>query len=218
MVSLTARVGPLLLRILGSTNRISVDIPPDLIQSIQEGGNILAFWHSRLFYLSYYYTYRQRLPRVTVLLSRSRDGDYAYAFARGLGHHAIRGSTRRGGTRALKGLMKSLAEGSNILITPDGPRGPAFKVQRGLIWLASVTGARIIPASYDASSKWVLNSWDRFMIPRPFSRIHIAADSPTQVPPEIDDIQLEAFRLQLESTLHHLDQLCNAKVCASPGT
>jgi len=122
-----------------------------------------------------------------------------------MGHLAIRGSTRRGGARAARAVMQALADGYNVLITPDGPRGPAFNVQRGIIWLASATGARIIPASYDASSKWTLGSWDRFIVPRPFGKVHIAVGEPILVPPHMDDHGIEQYRVALELELKRLD-------------
>jgi lysophospholipid acyltransferase (LPLAT)-like uncharacterized protein len=144
----------------------------------------------------------------------SRDGDYGAALVRRLKQHAVRGSTSRGGPLAIRKLVRKLAEGNNIAITPDGPRGPANKVNEGVIRLAQLTGARIIPVSYDATRKSLLKSWDRFILVRPFGRVHVAFGEPFEVPRHITTEQSRAHAERLEETLRSLDAIC-AERCAN---
>lgn len=205
---LLGAIGPLVIRLACCTARCTITADQKALECIRAGRCIIAFWHGRLLYLSYYYRFRTELPATTVLLSRSRDGDYAYALAKGLRQQAIRGSTRRGGAGAARALRASLSQGVNVVVTPDGPRGPAFHVHKGVIWLAQNTSAPIIPVSYDAKSKWVLPTWDHFIVPRPFTRIHLAVGRPLVVPSSIDQPRREQYRQDLQSALLELDRIC----------
>ena len=174
----------------------------------EEGNNIFAFWHSRLFYLVHYYMKGTCRRKVSVLISMSRDGDYGAAVARMHRHDVVRGSTGRGGQKAVRALAARAAAGNNIAITPDGPRGPAFTVNEGVIKIAQLTGARIIPVSYDATHKIQLRSWDRFILVKPYGRVHMAFGEPMSVPKHLQPKQLEDYRLRLEQALLELDSIC----------
>src|SRR4030042_1730318 len=121
----------LLLRFVCGSNRLTVTRQDVFDRYVEQGGNIFVFWHSRLFYLVYYYVRRAPKRRACMLVSRSRDGDYGVALVRRLGQDAVRGSTSRGGQTAIRELADKIAQGSNVAITPDGPRGPAFKGGQG---------------------------------------------------------------------------------------
>lgn len=213
---LLGAIGSLAIRLVCHTARCTITTNQQAYDCIRGGRCILAFWHGRLLYLSYYYRFRTELPATTVLLSRSRDGDYAYAFAKGLRQQAIRGSTRRGGLQAARALLTSLSKGANVVVTPDGPRGPAFHVHKGVIWLAQNTSTPIIPVSYDAKRKWVLPTWDHFIVPRPFTKVHIAIGQPVLVPSVLDKPQMERYRLHLESVLLELDRICGDRLGIMP--
>ena len=176
------------------------------------GGNIFAFWHSRLWFATGFYVGRRRSRKMAILVSQSRDGDYGVALARYLGQHAVRGSTSRGTTAAIRGLATAVTEGYNVALTPDGPRGPAFRARSGVLRLAQFTGARIIPGSYDATRVRELKSWDGFIIIKPFGRIHVAFGEPITIPRDAGSEDIEKYRLQLEQTLHELDQRCAAEL------
>jgi len=204
------------LKFCGKTNRLTttrLDIFEDHVES---GKNIFAFWHSRLFYLVYFYTSRAPKRRTSILVSMSRDGDYGVALAEKLGQDYVRGSTSKGGPQAIRKLASQIAKGDNVAITPDGPRGPAYIANDGVIKLAQLTGAQIIPVSYQATRKRVFKSWDNFILVKPFGRIHLAFAEPIKIPRKLDAEQLESYRLMLQDTLRGLDQICNEKLGMPP--
>ena len=131
---------------------------------------IIAFWHSRIVFTAWYFSF---FPSCAII-SRHSDGDLAASVVEQLGLKTARGSTSKGGGPALKKLIKMIRdEGLNAGITPDGPRGPARKLQEGAITLGQLSRCPILPVSFSASRAIRLKSWDRFMIPIPFSRIKI---------------------------------------------
>ncbi|MBM4026044.1 MAG: DUF374 domain-containing protein [Planctomycetes bacterium] len=198
----------LVLRFVCGTNRLTVTGQEIFDRCVGQGGTIFVFWHSRLFYLAYYSG--KRIPRggLCVLVSRSKDGDYGAALARRLRLDTARGSSSRGGRTAIRRLIDKIMEGGNIAITPDGPRGPAFRVSDGVIKLAQMTGARIVPVAYDATRKHLLRSWDRFVVVLPFGRVHLAFADPMEVPEGCSAEDRQEYAAQLERTLHHLDRVC----------
>ena len=189
-------------------NKLSTTKPEIFKKYADQGGNIFAFWHSRLFYLVYYYVKTVKKRKVSILVSMSKDGDYGVALVRKLKQDAVRGSTSRGGRRAIRKLAERVAAGNNLAITPDGPRGPAFKVNEGVIKLAQLTGAKIIPVSYQATRKRKLKSWDEFIVVKPFGRVHVAFAEPMEIPKDAGPDGIAEYRLELENTLLELDRKC----------
>lgn len=190
------------------TNKLSTTRLDIFEKHAELGGNIFAFWHSRLFYLVYYYAKTVKKRKVSILVSMSRDGDYGVAFVHKLKQDVVRGSTSKGGSQAIRKLADRVAAGNNLVITPDGPKGPAFKVKEGVIKLAQLTGARIIPVSYQATRRRKLKSWDGFMVVKPFGQIHMAFAEPIQIPRNPAADEAEEFRRKLENTLLELDRIC----------
>jgi lysophospholipid acyltransferase (LPLAT)-like uncharacterized protein len=135
------------------------------------------------------------------LTSASNDGAMVAAAMKVFGLGSVRGSSSRRGVAALVGLKRALAEGLDICLTPDGPRGPRYKVQPGFLKLAEATGAPIIPIHLRFSNAWRLKTWDRFVIPKPFSRVEITFDEPIRIPRGLDEAAFEAERLKLETLL-----------------
>ncbi|MHC4171332.1 MAG: lysophospholipid acyltransferase family protein [Planctomycetota bacterium] len=217
LTKLSAFILNLLLRFICSSNKLSTTRLDIFERWAEEGNNIFAFWHSRLFYLAYYSIKNAKKPKISVLISMSRDGDYGVAMGRKLGQDVVRGSTSRGGHKAIRDLARKAAAGNNIAITPDGPRGPACRVNEGVIRLAQLTRARIIPVSYDATRKKKLKSWDGFIIVKPFGRVHMAFAEPVQVPRDLDSGEVEKYREELEKTLLELDQICAEKLGLNKG-
>jgi lysophospholipid acyltransferase (LPLAT)-like uncharacterized protein len=168
-----------------------------------EGKGILSVWHNRL--LMFCYIYRNR-DDCYAMISQSRDGELVSRFVGHMGFHPVRGSSSRGGKAALKSLAKSLIQGGYVTITPDGPRGPRYRVQRGVIYLSKFSGARIVPAAYNASRKKVFNSWDRFIFPLPFSRIVVIYGEPVFVPENANLKIIEQKRLELERKLTEITE------------
>jgi len=205
----------LLLRCVCGSNRLTVTRRDVFDDYVEQGNNIFVFWHSRLFYLVYYYVMRSPGRKACMLVSMSRDGDYGAALVRRLKQDAVRGSSSRGGQAAVRKLVSRIAGGSNVAITPDGPRGPALVVGEGVVKLAQMTGARIIPVSYDASRKSLLKSWDRFIVVKPFGRVHVAFGDPILVPRRISPEERGSYLSQVERALLDLDRVCTEGLTAS---
>lgn len=165
------RLGALLVRALAATWRVRV-IGDEGLRGEREAGRavIITLWHGQMLPL----LYQHRGEGVAILISEHRDGEIIARIATALGHRTVRGSTTRGAGRALLSMVRQVEAGQDIAVTPDGPRGPARSFAPGALIVAQRTGAAIIPATVVARSAWRLKSWDRFMIPRPFTRITIS--------------------------------------------
>lgn len=162
---------------------------------------IAAFWHSRILGLSY----RYQGWNAIALVSRSKDGEIIAQTIRRQGNETIRGSSSRGGLRALSRLIKLLRRSPRpAIIIPDGPRGPRFKVHPGVVLLASKTGYPILPLTYSARRVKIFSSWDRFILPLPFNQCRIVFGSPVHVPFNAGPNTLERRRTQLEAELDRI--------------
>ena len=138
---------------------------------------VFALWHGELFPLLWVH----RDEGVSVLISEHRDGEIIARVAERVGFATVRGSTSRGGGRALLGLTRVLKEGGDIAITPDGPRGPAHRYAPGALIAAQRAGAPIVPAAIHVDRAWRFDSWDRFAVPWPWARVTVAYGAPTWV-------------------------------------
>jgi lysophospholipid acyltransferase (LPLAT)-like uncharacterized protein len=139
---------------------------------------------------------------VHVLTSRSRDGEVLSRFVQGFGVRVVRGSSSRGGARALLTLARLVREdGAEILVVPDGPRGPRHVAQPGAVLLAKMTGVPVVPVAFAAVPGTVLRSWDAFLVPHPFARAVVVFGHPIAVPEEADRDLLEDKRSELEAAL-----------------
>ena len=161
---------------------------------------VLAFWHGRLVYFIHLY-HRQRF---TVLVSQSQDGEMISRILAQFGVHTTRGSSSRGGTRALLEVVKRMRQGFHVGITPDGPRGPRYQVHPGIVMVAKKTGAPILPATYNAKWRTILGSWDAFLVPLPFSRVVVVYGEPVYVPPDASAATLQAKRGEVEARLQQI--------------
>jgi len=166
---------------------------------------VLAFWHGRMVYFIHLY-HRQRF---TVLVSQSRDGEFISQVLARFGLHVTRGSSSRGGMRALLEIVGRMRQGFHVAVTPDGPRGPRYQVQPGIVLVAKKTGAAILPATYNAKWKKVLGSWDGFILPLPFSRVVVVYGEPIYVPSSASAAKLQANRLELEASLRRITELAD---------
>lgn len=166
---------------------------------------ILVSWHNRNILASFGYTAHARPPRRFVpLASASRDGSLAAAAMRALGVECIRGSSSQGGAAALRQMLKAVKAGHDLGITPDGPRGPKYVVQPGVITTARLAGIPIIPMAYQARRRKELRSWDAMIVPWPFNSLHYAYGEPIEVPREADAAELERCRQRVEQELMRL--------------
>jgi lysophospholipid acyltransferase (LPLAT)-like uncharacterized protein len=157
---------------------------------------IYAFWHENLLLPAYHYGRSD----VHVLISQHADGELIAEVCRHLGFRTVRGSTARHGVEALRRLLK-LGRAAHLGITPDGPRGPRRQVQPGLVYVAAKTGLPIVPTGFAYDRPWRARSWDRFAVPRPWSRATCVTAEPIRVPAEASRPQLEAYRRQVEDAL-----------------
>ncbi len=164
------------------------------------GNVIFAFWHSTQLIMGY----KGRGQGIHVLISQHRDGEYIARVIRGMGNDVIRGSSSRGGTKAMASMVRAGKRDHFLAVTPDGPKGPREKAQPGIIFLAKKTGQPIMPVGMGYSNCWRLPSWDKFRIPKPFSRVVLRVGELITVPPNLSDEELESYRDELEKTLNRL--------------
>jgi len=167
---IATRIGSSLVRALAATWRYRVS-GDDYIRALRESRRPFVFvlWHSRILPL----LYRHRDENVVMLISRHRDGGYLADLGTRWGYRSVRGSTRRGGEVGLLGIVRALEGGAEVAITPDGPRGPAERVQPGAIAAAQHARVPIVAVGARVASAWYLGSWDRMCIPTPFSTIDV---------------------------------------------
>lgn len=190
--------GKLLVDLLFKTTRIETVGFEKVASIIGSRRFIFAFWHSRILLISFLY----QGWNAAILVSQSQDGEFIARTLQRQGHETFRGSTTRGGLRALSQMIKNLKENCRpAAIIPDGPQGPRFKVQTGIIMLAKKTGLPIVPVTYSASRVKVFNSWDRFILPIPFAGCRIVYGDPVSVPGDADPETVSACRLSLEQEL-----------------
>ena len=144
---------------------------------------LFALWHGRM-YLS---IQAHRRQGIVTMASQSKDGEIIAGWVEANGYVVVRGSTSKGGGQALREMVRHVRSGRNAALTVDGPRGPARVVQPGVVQLARLTGAWVLPITSSSSRVRFLRSWDRFLVPRPFSRGVVAYGEPFPVPPELSD-------------------------------
>lgn len=194
-------IGKVLIDLICRTIRVrAVDIE-NARAELESRKLIFAFWHSRILMLSYLY----QGWGAAILVSKSKDGEITAQILQRQGHETIRGSTSRHGVKALSMLIKALKKEIRLgVVVPDGPRGPRFKVQPGVISLAQKTGYPIVPISYSAKRLKVFASWDRFVLPYPFNEARIIYGTPISVPSELDAERKEHYRVILEGELNRI--------------
>ena len=165
---------------------------------------VYAFWHCHIIPLAVAY----RNSGIRVMVSEHRDGEIIARIAKRLGFKTQRGSTTRGGIKALKGMMRiwSNPESGDVAITPDGPRGPARKAQKGAIFIAAKTGSPLVPVGVACERTWICKSWDLFQIPKPFSRIAIVVGNEIRVGRELDRQKVEEMALVLQLRLQEAEE------------
>ena len=199
--SAIAAVGYPLIALLGSTFRWRVDGYAHY-EAVRASGRepIFAFWHGRILPATCYW----RRRGIVVMTSENFDGEWIAKIIRRFGYVAARGSTSRGGRRALAQLRRDMRAGKPAAFTVDGPRGPAGTAQPGAVWLASLSGSPVLPFHIEADRFWSARSWDRTQIPKPFSRVAVAIGEAIEMPEQAEESALEAGRLELEQRLAEL--------------
>jgi lysophospholipid acyltransferase (LPLAT)-like uncharacterized protein len=165
---------------------------------------VMITWHGRMLVP----TWHVRKRRIVAMISRHADGELAAQMVEHLGFETVRGSSTRGGSEAALDMLDRVKSGQIAAMICDGPRGPAFRMKPGAPFLALRAGAFVIPSSYAAAKAWIFKSWDRFQIPKPFSRVYLLYGEPIAPrPPESD---LEPFTQMLEDALNDLTARADA--------
>ena len=169
------------------------------------GGAVYATWHQRMPYHFHYFGSRH----VTVMISQSRDGEYVARVAAWLGFKNVRGSSTRGGSKAMKELVKRIREGEIGGMFADGPLGPARCAKKGSVVIAREAEVPLIPVLWGADRCWTLNSWDRYLVPKPFARVAIFYAEPIWIPRSAVDKELEGYRRIFEERLNQGTRWCD---------
>ena len=201
-VAAIAGIGVPVIAALGSTLTWKVE---GLSHLALDGGvrkPIMAFFHGRVLTATYFF----RRRGIVVMISENFDGEWIARIIERFGYGTSRGSTSRGGQRALLQMKRIVANGKPAGFAVDGPRGPARSVQPGAVWLAKLTGNPVVPFHMEASRYWSLNSWDKTQIPKPFSTVALCVGPPIDVSEGADETVIEQKRLELEASLHALEQ------------
>jgi len=184
--------------LLGRTLRWRVDGLDHLDAVLRSGRQpVMAFWHGRILPATCYF----RRRGIVVMTSENFDGEWIARIIEKFGYRAARGSTSRGGPRALVEMKRAMEQGQPAGFTLDGPRGPAERAQPGAVWLAKATGNPIVPFHIEAARHWTLRSWDRTQIPRPFSPVAVAIGPPLSVAADEDDAGVEIACRDVERAL-----------------
>src|SRR5262249_21884853 len=196
-----------LLQIWARTLRYEVDDRAKVIGKPVRENYIAALWHNRLLLISF--ALKKFLPQRpgAGLISASRDGDLITDLTKRFGFEVVRGSSSRLGASALRELENVLASGRDVLITPDGPRGPAYELGPGIVFLAQKTGAAVVPINMEFSSCWRVNSWDGFILPRPFAKVRVILGPAHRVGATTTREEFEKERLALQNALMSLVEM-----------
>ena len=165
------------------------------------GNYILTLWHGRIFYLFYYL---RRRPDFHLLISPSQDGDLLAKLARLMGYSVVRGSTFKKAVSSARSLVKLLRRGERVIVIADGSRGPRLKAQAGSIQIAGITDSPIIPMTYGTRRKIELSTWDRFVLPFPFTRCSVSFGQRISVTYRPDKKVVQEKQEELERALNYL--------------
>ena len=204
MIAVTGFIASCILRLLLSTVRVRSEGLEKADAYHDKGERVIyALWHGRM--LLPVYTHRNK--NIAIMVSKNIDGEYITQVIRHMGFRAVRGSTSRGAVAAMNEMLKLSGENVDLAITPDGPRGPKYKVQGGAIFLAQKTGRVILPAGISSERYWQMPSWDEFRIPRPFTRAYMLIGNPIRVPEEITEEEAERLRILLEKEMRRITQI-----------
>jgi lysophospholipid acyltransferase (LPLAT)-like uncharacterized protein len=200
--------GFLVVRLIGPTLRLAVSFEEGGPTGLETRPMILSFWHSCIFPAIFVW----RDQQIRVLSSDSFDGEWTGRIIRKFGFVKVRGSSSRGAVRALLGMRREIEQGATVAFTIDGPRGPRFVAKPGPVVLARATGAPMVAFHIAMENAWILNTWDRVMIPKPFSRALLRVSREMAVPADADDSQRQHFHEELQGALDEARKFAEANV------
>jgi lysophospholipid acyltransferase (LPLAT)-like uncharacterized protein len=208
-LALVAMIVPALLRLIGLTLRQTITYEEGAVQSMDEiYPGIFPFWHRCV--LPATWLFRHQHP--AVMTSRSRDGEFIARVIRRFGFTPVRGSSSRGGQRALLEMNRLLAENHAVAFTIDGPRGPRYVAKKGPVLLAKMSGAAISAFYVAVEQAWVLKTWDALVIPKPFSRIYVRFARKIFVPPGANESAMERYHAEMQAALDRITAYAEEQV------
>lgn len=195
----------------GRWEKIGYDIPDEFWRAKRPF--VFAFWHGRLLMMTCVWP---RDRPMNMLASQHRDGQMMARIVSYFGIRSVAGSSTKGGLAALRGLLRVLKAGEWVGVTPDGPGGPRMRASSGVVNIARMAGVPIIPAAYSAEKRFVARSWDRFVVPLPFSKGVFVFGRPIEVPKEASEAALEALREEIEVRLNALTLAADSRMGHAP--
>lgn len=188
--------------LIGSSLRMTVEDRGNILDQPDHPPVIIAFWHNRIGLMGYFYRRFCRGRTALTFISRSRDGQFMTDVAAHFGIRAVRGSSSRHGVSATLAAIRAATDAkTDLVITPDGPRGPRYTIQPGVIRLAQTTGRPIVAATFELQWKRELRSWDRFQVPIPASRCFLATGERIYVPKEATEAEVASICVRLAKAL-----------------
>ena len=193
-----------LLQLWARTLRYQIDDRANVLGKPVAGNYIAALWHNRLLLISFVLNKFFPDRPGAGLISASRDGDLIADVTQRFGFDVVRGSSSRMGASALLELSEILASGRDVLLTPDGPRGPVYELGPGIIFLAQKSGAAVLPMNMEYSNCWRVKSWDRFIMPRPFAKVRVIIGPPQQIRSTSTPEEFENERLRFQNAMMSL--------------
>ncbi|MGI9101069.1 MAG: lysophospholipid acyltransferase family protein [Terriglobales bacterium] len=196
-LAIIAAAGSLLVRLIGPTLRYTISLEDGAPASEWVCPSVYVFWHRCVIPALWWYRGKQ----IAVMTSSSFDGEYIARIIEKFGYRAVRGSSTRGGVRALLGMHTEIEQGRAVAFTIDGPTGPRYIAKPGPVLLARNVQKPLLAFHCAVERAWVLNSWDRFLIPKPFSRVLLRLSRTITVPPDADGDALDAFHQQMQQAL-----------------
>jgi lysophospholipid acyltransferase (LPLAT)-like uncharacterized protein len=197
-----------LIRLIGPTLRVCFSREEGAQPTLDFRPTVASFWHACQIPAAYVF----RNFGVRVMSSNSYDGEYMGRIIHKFGFVAVKGSSSRNAVRALLGLRRALKEGWTVAFTLDGPRGPRYKVKPGPVALARSSGVPMTMFHMAVERAWVLNTWDRLIIPMPFSRVLLRMGKLIHVPPETSEADLPRYEAELQAALDRVREFAEANV------
>lgn len=208
-ISLAAGFAWLMLNLLGRTVRLRETGKDYYLDLEREGKNyIFTLWHGRMFIP----IFAQRKRGLVAMVSQHTDGEIIARAVEMLGYKTVRGSSTRGGGKALREMVKLMKSGAHGAMMPDGPRGPKGDFKEGTLILAQLTGAYLVPMTHACSNAKVFGSWDNFVLAKPFSKVVVACGEPVQIPRQLDSEGLTAMKKEMERRMDDLVEQAEKEV------
>ena len=200
--------GVLVIRLLAPTMRLAISFEDGAPSSLETRPLVLAFWHSCIFPSIYAW----RNLQIRVMSSESFDGEYTGRIIRKFGFVKVRGSSSRGAVRALLGMRREIEQGWSVAFTIDGPRGPRYVAKPGPVVLARATGVPMVAFHIALENPWVLNTWDKSMIPKPFSKALLRVSRKISVPDNASEDERDRYHAELQAALDRVREYAEAHV------